>query len=208
MEESKQKLIYPDFRDRCDFQTTLEISNQLTDAASKSFLPEQYLSKYSEKFESLDVDHFRISLYGLKFLLNRWHEKSSFNSGEHKLFTSISRNPDVPLPLNESSNDMSVLIPYNFNFSFNPSFLKKITPLHDWVRYYAIENIEQLMRKKWSFKSCLAEKCENYVASKVRFCGESCLSKTQKRRTHGKQSTFRSNTDKLSGKKTLISRRR
>ena len=83
MEESKQKLIYPDFRDRCDFQTTLEISNQLTDAASKSFLPEQYLSKYSEKFESLDVDHFRISLYGLKFLLNRWHEKSSFNSGVH-----------------------------------------------------------------------------------------------------------------------------
>ena len=38
MEESKQKLIYPDFRDRCNFQTTLEISNQLTDAESKSFL--------------------------------------------------------------------------------------------------------------------------------------------------------------------------
>ena len=64
------------------------------------------------------------------------------------------------------------------------------------------------MCKKWSFKSCLADKCENYVAFKVRFCGESCLSKTQKRRTHGKQSTFRSNTDKLSGKKALTGRRR
>lgn len=208
MEESKQKLIYSEFRDRCGHQVTLEISNQLANSESEYFDTENYLSKYSERFESLDIDHFRSSLYGLKFLLKKWHEKLSFTSDEHKIFTLISRKPNVPLPLNESSNDMAVLIPHDFNFSFNASFLKNLTPLHDWVRYYAIENIDQLICKKWSFKSCLTEKCENYVLFKMRFCSESCLSKSQKRRTHGKKSTFRSNTDNKPGKsKPLLKRR-
>ena len=36
MEESKQKLIYSEFRDRCGHQVTLEISNQLTDSELES----------------------------------------------------------------------------------------------------------------------------------------------------------------------------
>ncbi len=95
MEESKQKLIYSEFRHRCGHQVTLEISNQLANSESEYFDTENYLSKYSERFESLDIDHFRSSLYGLKFLLKKWHEKLSFTSDEHKIFTLISRKPTM-----------------------------------------------------------------------------------------------------------------
>ena len=165
------------------------------------------MSTYSEKFESLDLQHFRESLYGLRFLLDQWYEKRRFTSDEHNLFTLISRKPNVFLPLSESSDNMVVLMSHTFNFSFDSSLLENLTPLHDWVRYYAIENIDHLMCGKWSFKSCLAERCENYVLFKMRFCSESCLSKHQKRRAHGSQSTFRSNKGTSPKNKPMVRRR-
>ena len=209
MAESKQGLIFSEFRNRCGYEITLEISNKLIGSGSKLFNIERYLSTYSEKFESLDLQHFRESLYGLRFLLDQWHEKRRFTSDEHNLFTLISRKPNVFLPLSESSDNMVVLISHTFNFSFDSSLLETLTPLHDWVRYYAIENIDHLMCGKWAFKSCLVERCENYVPVKKRFCGESCLSKHQKKRAHGNKSTFRSNTNKgtSSKNKPVVKRR-
>ena len=207
MAESKQGLIFSEFRNRCGYEITLGISNKLIGSEAKLFKIERYLSTYGEKFESLDLQHFRESLYGLRFLLDQWYEKRRFTSDEHNLFTLISRKPNVFLPLSESSDNMVVLISHTFNFSFDSSLLETLTPLHDWVRYYAIENIDHLMCGKWSFKSCLAERCENYVLFKMRFCGESCLSKHQKRRAHGSQSTFRSNKGTSPKNKPMVRRR-
>ena len=207
MAESKQGLIFSEFRNRCGYEITLEISNKLIGSDSKLFNIERYLSTYSEKFESLDLQHFRESLYGLRFLLDQWYEKQRFTSDEHNLFTLISRKPNVFLPLSESSDNMVVLISHTFNFSFDSSLLETLTPLHDWVRYYAIENIDHLMCGKWSFKSCLVERCENYVLFKMRFCSESCLSKHQKRRAHGNKSTFRANKGTSSKNKPPVKRR-
>ena len=206
MAESKQGLIFSEFRNRCGYEITLGISNKLIGSEAKLFKIERYLSTYGEKFESLDLQHFRESLYGLRFLLDQWYEKRRFTSDEHNLFTLISRKPNVLLPLSESSDNMVVLIPYTFDFSFDSSLLETLTPLHDWVRYYAIENIDLLMCGKWSFKSCLAEKCDNYVPVKTRFCSESCLSKHQKKRAHGNKSTFRSNESNFRSNKGTSSK--
>ena len=72
MAESKQGLIFSEFRNRCGYEITLGISNKLIGSEAKLFKIERYLSTYGEKFESLDLQHFRESLYGLRFLLDQW----------------------------------------------------------------------------------------------------------------------------------------
>ena len=188
---NEERRSYAEIRKYCDYNWTLKLSNSGINGV-KNFSPVEFMHKYLGKtgnLRDLDPKSFQSdnafladSMIGLRYLLDKWHLNQKFGQLEIDLLNFMSYKP-VSTPKVDSETGDWILPSEVFKSmrSDGSETLAFRNDFEDWIRFFLVNNVWDLLLGKWNFKVCETEDCLHYTLSSKRFHDYACGSKHRMR---------------------------
>ena len=185
---NEERRSYAEIRKYCDYNRTLKLSNSGINGV-KNFSPVEFMQKYFDdrgniSHEQIMVNHSFSgdSMIGLRYLLDEWYLNQKFGQLEIDLLNFMSYKPVSKPKVDSETGDW--ILPSEVFKSMRADGSETLAlrnDFEDWIRFFLVNNVWDLLLGKWNFKVCETEDCLHYTLSSKRFHDYTCGSKHRMR---------------------------